>query len=60
MGKLALSAAGFAVAFSVFENLHVLTVLLVYMVMVFLQVWVAGKLSNALADRWKSGEPDGD
>jgi len=54
MGKLALSAAGFAVAFSMFKNLHVLTMLLVYMVMVFLQVWIAGRLSNKLEDLWKS------
>lgn len=49
MGKLALSAAGFAMAFSMASNLSAVTVLLVYIIMIFVQVLLARHLSNRLA-----------
>lgn len=53
MGKLALSAAGFAIIFSIFKELQVFTVLLVYFLMVLLQVLLAKKVSDDLASYCK-------
>lgn len=49
MGKLALSAAGFALAFKFGQNLHAGTLLLGYLAMVLIQVFVAAKLSGRMA-----------
>ncbi len=50
MGKLALNSAGFALAFGLGWDLHALTLFLAYGVMVLVQIVVAAKLSNRIAE----------